>query len=65
VSGFNESATSGLGISVCLVESVCLVDAGIGSGRLSTLGYGKTRPIASDDCGDCRAQNRHVESQVK
>ena len=59
MSGFSGHATSGVGISVGLV------DAGIGSGRLSTLGYGKTRPIASDDYGDCRAQNRHLDFQVK
>jgi OmpA-OmpF porin, OOP family len=38
-----------------------LVGAGIDTSRLSTVGYGATRPVASNDTGLGRAQNRRVE----
>ncbi len=38
-----------------------LVAAGIDASRLSTVGYGATRPVASNDTGLGRAQNRRVE----
>ena len=38
-----------------------LVGAGIDASRLSTVGYGATRPVASNDTGLGRAQNRRVE----
>jgi OmpA-OmpF porin, OOP family len=38
-----------------------LVGAGIDASRLSTVGYGATHPVASNDTGLGRAQNRRVE----
>jgi OmpA-OmpF porin, OOP family len=38
-----------------------LVGAGIDASRLSTVGYGATRPVASNGTGLGRAQNRRVE----
>jgi OmpA-OmpF porin, OOP family len=42
-----------------------LVKAGIPSDRLNAVGYGKTRPIASNDTEEGRAQNRRIEFDVK
>jgi outer membrane protein OmpA-like peptidoglycan-associated protein len=38
-----------------------LVDQGIASGAISSRGFGKTTPIASNDTADGRRQNRRVE----
>ena len=38
-----------------------LVQHGIATGRLSFKGYGKTRPVASNDSDEGRAKNRRVE----
>jgi len=38
-----------------------LVGAGVGADRLSTKGMGESDPVASNDTGDGRAQNRRVE----
>ena len=48
-------------------ESVAdyLVKAGIPPERLNAVGYGKTRPIASNDTEEGRAQNRRIEFDVK
>lgn len=40
---------------------VWLTDHGVASDRLDAHGYGKTRPIASNDTDEGRAQNRRVE----
>ncbi len=40
---------------------VWLTDHGVASDRLDARGYGKTRPIASNDTDEGRAQNRRVE----
>jgi OmpA-OmpF porin, OOP family len=42
-----------------------LVKAGIPPERLNAVGYGKTRPIASNDTEEGRAQNRRIEFDVK
>ena len=42
-----------------------LAKAGIAPARLSAVGYGKTRPIASNDTEEGRAQNRRIEFEVK
>jgi OOP family OmpA-OmpF porin len=42
-----------------------LVRAGIPPDRLNAVGYGKTRPIASNDTEEGRAQNRRIEFDVK
>ena len=41
-----------------------LVHEGIADGRLSTRGFGKSQPVASNDTDDGRAQNRRVELKV-
>jgi OOP family OmpA-OmpF porin len=41
-----------------------LVDHGIGARRVSAVGYGKLRPVASNATADGRAQNRRVELHV-
>jgi len=41
-----------------------LVREGIAESRLSTRGFGKTQPVASNDTADGRAQNRRVELKV-
>jgi OmpA-OmpF porin, OOP family len=42
-----------------------LVKAGLPLGRLSAVGYGSTKPIASNDTDEGRAQNRRIEFVVK
>ena len=41
-----------------------LVSHGIADRRIKTEGYGKSRPVASNDTEDGRAQNRRVELHV-
>ena len=38
-----------------------LQSRGVGAGRLSTMGYGETRPVASNETEAGRAENRRVE----
>jgi outer membrane protein OmpA-like peptidoglycan-associated protein len=42
-----------------------LVNGGIEAGRIRTEGYGESRPVASNDTADGRAQNRRVELRVQ
>jgi OOP family OmpA-OmpF porin len=42
-----------------------LVRAGLPSDRLTAVGYGSTRPVASNDSDEGRAQNRRIEFVVK
>jgi len=41
-----------------------LVRLGVGSSRLEPQGYGESRPVASDETEEGRAQNRRVELNV-
>jgi len=41
-----------------------MVENGIDTSRLSTVGYGETQPIAPNDTRDGRARNRRVEMKV-
>jgi outer membrane protein OmpA-like peptidoglycan-associated protein len=41
-----------------------LISQGIDSRRVATQGFGKTRPIASNDTPEGRSQNRRVELQL-
>jgi outer membrane protein OmpA-like peptidoglycan-associated protein len=42
-----------------------LADHGVDAGRLSVVGHGESKPVASNDTDDGRAQNRRVELLVK
>jgi outer membrane protein OmpA-like peptidoglycan-associated protein len=42
-----------------------LVGHGVSASRIRTEGYGKRRPVASNDTADGRAQNRRVELRVE
>ncbi|WP_407429889.1 OmpA family protein [Arcticibacter sp.] len=41
-----------------------LVNAGIGESRLTTKGYGETKPITNNDTEESRALNRRVEIEI-
>lgn len=41
-----------------------LIGRGISAGRLTTVGYGESRPIASNDTADGRSLNRRVELKI-
>ncbi|MFC2086202.1 OmpA family protein [Bacteroidota bacterium] len=60
------SEESNLDLSQRRVESVrtYLVDKGIESGRIAAVGYGETRPIASNETEEGRQKNRRVELQI-
>ncbi|NPV25001.1 OmpA family protein [Bradyrhizobium aeschynomenes] len=42
-----------------------LTRAGLPADRFSAIGYGSTQPVASNDTGDGRAQNRRIEFVVR
>jgi OOP family OmpA-OmpF porin len=42
-----------------------LIEHGVSASRLSTVGYGESRPIASNDTREGRALNRRVELLVQ
>jgi OOP family OmpA-OmpF porin len=42
-----------------------LVEAGVDSGHITAVGYGETKPIASNDTAEGKAQNRRIEMSVK
>jgi outer membrane protein OmpA-like peptidoglycan-associated protein len=42
-----------------------LVNGGVSSSRIETVGYGESRPVASNDTAEGRAQNRRTELRVK
>jgi outer membrane protein OmpA-like peptidoglycan-associated protein len=41
-----------------------LVNGGIGAERIQTEGFGESRPVASNETADGRAQNRRVELRI-
>jgi OOP family OmpA-OmpF porin len=41
--------------------AVYLAEGGIASGRMSIEGFGESKPVASNETSDGRAQNRRVE----
>ena len=70
VAGHTESvgaAESNLELSRRRAEAVVafLKDAGVDVGRISSVGYGETKPIAPNDTADGRARNRRIEFSVK
>ena len=42
-----------------------LVKAGLPAERFTAVGYGSAQPVASNDTGDGRAQNRRIEFLVR
>jgi outer membrane protein OmpA-like peptidoglycan-associated protein len=42
-----------------------LVKGGISASRIETVGYGESKPVASNDTEDGRAQNRRVELRIR
>jgi len=46
-------------------EAANLVKHGIPADRIATEGFGESRPVASNDTADGRAQNRRVELRVE
>jgi peptidoglycan-associated lipoprotein len=42
-----------------------LAASGIEAERMSTISYGKERPVCTDSTEECRKQNRHVEFRIK
>lgn len=59
-------AAQNLSLSKARAESVAqaLVAQGVGTGRISSQGFGSTRPIADNSTGAGRAQNRRIELVV-
>jgi outer membrane protein OmpA-like peptidoglycan-associated protein len=41
-----------------------LVNKGVNAGILDTVGYGESRPVATNDTAEGRAKNRRVEFKV-
>jgi peptidoglycan-associated lipoprotein len=39
--------------------------AGVEADRMTTISYGKEKPVCTDKTDECRAENRHVEFKVK
>jgi len=70
ISGHTDSVGSddtNLQLSRRRAEAVSdyLKRAGVGAERMTAVGYGKTRPIASNDSEEGRARNRRIEFDVK
>ena len=42
-----------------------LREAGVDTSRISSVGYGQTKPVVSNDADEGRAQNRRIEFVVK
>jgi len=58
--------TDNMGLSLLRAKAVSqiLVENGIPSNRISLVGYGDTRPIASNETEEGRAKNRRVEVKL-
>jgi outer membrane protein OmpA-like peptidoglycan-associated protein len=41
-----------------------LTDRGIGAGRIRSIGYGDTKPLAENDTEENRAKNRRTEFTI-
>ena len=70
VSGYTDSVGTDVynqGLSERRANAVkeYLVGKGIDASRLTTMGYGESNPIASNDTADGRALNRRVELNLE
>lgn len=63
----NGEESYNLALSKQRAESVrqYLIGAGVEAGRLTADGYGESQPVASNDSGEGRAQNRRVEFRLE
>jgi len=61
------SPESNLDLSRRRAEAVTayIGEAGVGTSRITSAGYGETNPVASNDTPEGRAQNRRIEFVVK
>ena len=60
-----EASNQRLSLARAKAVRASLISLGIGKERLSTEGYGETRPAASNDTPVGRAQNRRIEIHVQ
>lgn len=60
----NEAYNEGLSVRRARAVAGYLADGGISSARLDISGFGESRPVASNDTADGRAQNRRVELNI-
>ena len=58
---YNQKLSDGRANSVMKA----LVERGIGADRLTAIGFGKLKPIASNSTPEGRAENRRIEFKVK
>lgn len=58
--GYNQTLSEERASSV----AAYLVKSGVAPDRLTTIGYGETEPIASNDTDEGKAQNRRIEFQL-
>jgi len=70
IDGYTDSQGAedfNLALSKARAEAVAafLAKAGVDAGRLSAVGYGAARPVASNDSEVGRALNRRIEILVK
>lgn len=60
----SDSYNEGLSIRRAKAVAAYLARGGISADRMSIAGFGESRPVASNDTADGRAQNRRVELNV-
>lgn len=70
IEGHTDSVGSSeynLGLSRARADSVRahLVEQGIDARRMSTVGYGETRPVSDNETAEGRAENRRVEIRIE
>ena len=65
-SAYNMRYTNNMGLSYWRAMSVAmqLIELGVDSKRITVRGYGKTKPVASNETPEGRAKNRRVEIRM-
>jgi len=61
----SDAYNKGLSLRRATAVKDYLVKAGISSSRISVEGHGESKPVASNETDDGRAQNRRVELRIK